>query len=178
MPIIITKLYDVLKVIVMLKLVEATAIKQESIIDYRNSYLNKAEVFPIISQIEYYYIFLDKDIYYYYFLVDESNSDYIIGAGCINPFPTPEFAKKNKGCIGYSIRPKERDKGYGTKILSLLLEKCKDFKLEYVTISCLERNLASKLIIERNGGEFRNYFVDLETNEKGVKYIIKLGKKV
>lgn len=99
MPIIIAKLYDILKVIVILKLVEATAIKQESIIDYRNSYLNKAEVFPIISQIEYYYIFLDKDIYHYYFLVDESNPDYIIGAGCINPFPTPEFAKKTRDVL-------------------------------------------------------------------------------
>lgn len=178
MFIITTKLYDVLEVIIILKLVEAPAIKYDAIVEYRNSYYNQDDVFPIINQIEKYYTLLDKDVYHYYFLVDETNLDYIIGTGCINPFPTPEFVKKNRGCIGYSIRPNERNKGYGTKILGLLLEKCKAFNLKYVSISCLESNAASKLIIEKHGGEFRKTFVDSKTNESGINYVIKLGKKM
>lgn len=58
------------------------------------------------------------------------------------------------GHIGYVIRPSERKKGYGAKILRLGLLKAKTKGLKKVLIDCRENNIASKKIIEANGGVF------------------------
>ena len=60
------------------------------------------------------------------------------------------------GHIGYGIRPSLRRRGYGQIILSLALEKCRDMGLNRILITCDSDNLASKKIIERNGGEFES----------------------
>ena len=58
------------------------------------------------------------------------------------------------GHIGYAIRPSKYGQGYGTKILKLSLEEAKKIGLEKILITCDEDNLASRKIIEKNGGEF------------------------
>ena len=60
------------------------------------------------------------------------------------------------GHIGYSIRPSRRRMGYGELILALGLEKCPAMALTQVLVTCDSDNLASKKIIERNGGRFES----------------------
>lgn len=56
------------------------------------------------------------------------------------------------GHIGYSIRPSERGKGYGTLILALTLDHARDLGLSHVLLTCDSDNLCSARIILRNGG--------------------------
>ncbi len=60
------------------------------------------------------------------------------------------------GHIGYSIRPSRRREGYGTTILDLALQKACEFGMERVLLTCDPDNVASRKIIEKNGGEFEN----------------------
>lgn len=60
----------------------------------------------------------------------------------------------NRGSqIFYKILPIYRNKGYGTIMLNLALEKCMEFGFKTVRINCDDKNIASKKIIERNGGK-------------------------
>ena len=57
------------------------------------------------------------------------------------------------GHLGYSIAPDERKKGYGTKLLALGLQKCKELGFDKVLLICRETNIGSKKCILNNGGE-------------------------
>jgi predicted acetyltransferase len=57
------------------------------------------------------------------------------------------------GHIGYRIRPAERHKGYGTQLLALTLLEARARGLHRVLLTCDSDNLASRKIIERNGGQ-------------------------
>lgn len=57
------------------------------------------------------------------------------------------------GHIGYAIRPKYRNQGYGKKILELSLSKAKEIGLDKALVTCNRSNEASCKIIETNGGE-------------------------
>ena len=63
---------------------------------------------------------------------------------------------KQGGHIGYAIRPSERKKGYGTKILELALPVAKNLGIEKVLLTCDDENLGSAKIIEKNGGILEN----------------------
>ena len=67
----------------------------------------------------------------------------------LNPY-LAEFG----GHIGYSVRPSERSKGYAKKMLSLCLEKCREFGLVKILISCDSNNAASRRTILACGGVF------------------------
>lgn len=54
---------------------------------------------------------------------------------CLN-----ENLKENSGHIGYAIRKSERNKGYGTKILALLLSECEKLKIKEVQIGANSDN--------------------------------------
>lgn len=58
------------------------------------------------------------------------------------------------GHIGYSIRPGRRQQGYGYAILKLALEKAAQRGLGRVLLTCDPDNIASRKIIEKNGGLF------------------------
>ncbi len=64
--------------------------------------------------------------------------------------------KKEGGNIGYAIRPTERQKGYGSKILELAIPKAKEIGLQKVLITCDDENIASAKIIEKNGGKLHD----------------------
>lgn len=59
------------------------------------------------------------------------------------------------GHIGYAIRPSERKKGYGSKILELALKEAKKLKLKKVMVTCDDTNIGSQKIIEKNKGKLR-----------------------
>lgn len=58
------------------------------------------------------------------------------------------------GHIGYEIRPSRRGQGYGRLICRLALEHARALGLDRVLITCDETNIASRRIIEANGGRF------------------------
>ncbi|NMB96285.1 MAG: GNAT family N-acetyltransferase [Clostridiaceae bacterium] len=60
------------------------------------------------------------------------------------------------GHIGYGIRPSRRGRGYGKIILKLALDECKKMGILKVLITCSPDNIASKKIIEYNGGLLEN----------------------
>jgi predicted acetyltransferase len=65
---------------------------------------------------------------------------------------------KESGHIGYEIRVSERKKGYGNKILAMVLPKAYRLGLKKVLIICNEDNIGSRKIIENNGGILKNKF--------------------
>lgn len=84
-----------------------------------------------------------------YWLVDEENA-YFIGEIHIRHRLNEKLAIRG-GHIGYVIRCGEWNKGYGTCMLSLALEKAKEMGLEKVLITCDEKNIASARVMEKNG---------------------------
>lgn len=65
-----------------------------------------------------------------------------------------KFLKTFGGHIGYVIRPSARRKGYGVRILRLTLSRAGRLGLKRVLVTCSPRNIASRKIIESNGGIF------------------------
>lgn len=56
------------------------------------------------------------------------------------------------GNVFYVIRPKERQKGYGTQILGLAVKECKKLGLKQIFVCSSEGNIASQKVIKNNDG--------------------------
>ncbi|MHC4339672.1 MAG: GNAT family N-acetyltransferase [Planctomycetota bacterium] len=56
------------------------------------------------------------------------------------------------GHIGYDIRPSERSRGYGTRMLALALKKAEAHGLDWVLLTVAPDNTPSIRVIEKNGG--------------------------
>jgi predicted acetyltransferase len=76
------------------------------------------------------------------------------------------------GFIGYSIVPSQRGKGYGREMLKLALKEIPKTKYEKVLITCKELNIASKKVIEKNGGILENTYYNEENNNTYLRYWI------
>ena len=68
------------------------------------------------------------------------------------PHASSQFSDKMKSHIYFDIRPTERSRGYGRKILSLGLHKARQLGLNYVLLSYQRINRASQSIIREHGG--------------------------
>lgn len=64
------------------------------------------------------------------------------------------------GHIGDGIRPKERGKGLGTKMVALALDECRKLGIRDVLMCCDKSNIASARTIEKNGGILENEVLD------------------
>lgn len=60
------------------------------------------------------------------------------------------------GHIGYGVRPSERRKGLGKKMLRLALEKAKKIGIERALVTCNKENAGSRSIIIGSGGILEN----------------------
>lgn len=78
------------------------------------------------------------------------------------------------GLIGYSIRPSQRGKGYASEMLKLALDKFKNTNIENILITCKDFNIASKKVIERNGGIFENTYSNDDDGYTYLRYWIKI----
>ena len=78
------------------------------------------------------------------------------------------------GNIGYSIRPRERRKGYATEQLRLAKIVCKSMGMEKILVSCHKENTASAKTIRFNGGVLENEVVDERNGEVLQRYWITL----
>jgi predicted acetyltransferase len=67
-----------------------------------------------------------------------------------------EWLERYGGHIGYAIRPTKRQQGYGKLICKLALEEAREIGLTRVLITCDADNVASRKVIEANGGVFEN----------------------
>lgn len=72
----------------------------------------------------------------------------LVGVTNIRPYLDAE--RYHNGHIGYSVRPSERRKGYGTEILRLAIIKAEQLGVMDVVVSCNKRNIASKRVILNN----------------------------
>lgn len=78
------------------------------------------------------------------------------------------------GHIGYTIRPSQRQKGYGTAVLALSLIEAKKLGLKKVLVTCDESNKASAKIIEKSGGVLKDKYFGDELDELKRHYWIEL----
>lgn len=65
-----------------------------------------------------------------------------------------ERMAKYTGHVGYSVRPSERRKGYGKRMLAKACDYLKSFGFKEAYVSCLPENIGSKKIILANGAEY------------------------
>lgn len=84
-----------------------------------------------------------------YWLVDEEKT-YFIGEIAIRHRLNEALAQRG-GHIGYGVRYSEWNRGYGTIMLALALEKAKELRISPVLITCNDDNLASARVMEKNG---------------------------
>ncbi len=64
--------------------------------------------------------------------------------------------RKTGGHIGYSVHPKERNKGYATEMLRLGLKEANKLGIKKALVTCDETNHPSRRVIEKNGGIFKS----------------------
>ena len=76
--------------------------------------------------------------------------------------------------IYYEIKPEFRGQGFGTEILKLGIEEAKKIGLKKIVVTCYEENIASKKIIENNGGILVDKCV-LTDEKVFLKYEIKVS---
>lgn len=93
-----------------------------------------------------------------YFCLDTERSIFV-GAVNIRHYLS-EGLLLSGGHIGDGIRPSERGKGLGTRMIALALDKCRELSLERVLMCCDSDNFASARTIEKNGGVLENVVVD------------------
>ena len=106
-----------------------------------------------------------------FILIDEDNHIY---GGTNIRHELNDSLLKHGGHIGYLIRPSERGKGYAKLMLKLALEKCKEFNIPKVLITCREENKASAKVIENNGGIYENSLYADEKDETYRRYWINI----
>lgn len=106
-----------------------------------------------------------------YLAIDENKK--VVGAIGLRWQEVPVLMKFG-GLIGYSIRPSERSKGYATKMLQLALEEFKKVNKEKVLITCKDFNIASKKVIEKNGGIYESSYYNEEDKYTYLRYWINL----
>ena len=70
------------------------------------------------------------------------------------------------------MRPTEWRKGYATKMLALCLDKCRDFGIDKVLLTCEVDNCASRKTILANGGKFER--LAIKSDETNGRYWITL----
>ncbi|MBL7141442.1 MAG: GNAT family N-acetyltransferase [Planctomycetes bacterium] len=80
------------------------------------------------------------------------------------------------GHIGYSVRPAERGKGYGTAVCRLTIERARALGLGRVLITCDADNPASARIIEKCGGVYENEVRSRATGKMKRRYWVDLTR--
>jgi len=78
------------------------------------------------------------------------------------------------GHIGYDIRPSKRRLGYGKRALQLALPEAKKLGIHKVLVTCDSTNIASRKIIESQGGVLENEVVGEEGMPKKLRFWITL----
>ena len=78
------------------------------------------------------------------------------------------------GHAGYSVRPSERRKGYGTLLLTNAMELAREKDIDRLLITCEPANIASIGVIEKCGGRFEDKYYHESLNHEVLRYWIPL----
>lgn len=78
------------------------------------------------------------------------------------------------GHIGYLIRPSERGKGYGSKLLKYALIEARKLEIDRVLVTCRCDNIGSERVILNNNGVYENDYYDEENGKTYKRYWIEL----
>lgn len=100
----------------------------------------------------------------YFWLVDEERNHFI-GEISIRHKLT-ESLLRYAGHIGYGVRCSEWNKGYGTLMLKLALEKAKEMGLSKVLLTCDDDNPASAKVMENNGAVLQDKIENIIDGKK------------
>ena len=92
-----------------------------------------------------------------YFCLDDERNIFV-GAVNIRHWLN-EGLLRSGGHIGDGIRPSERRKGLGTKMVALALEECRKLGIGKVLMVCAKENIASAKTIMNNGGVLENEII-------------------
>lgn len=111
--------------------------------------------------------------YTLYLAIDNNNE--IVGAIVIRWKQVPTLMTFG-GLIGYSVRPSQRGKGYASEMLKLALDKFENISIDNILITCKDFNLASKKVIEKNGGIFENTYINKDDGYTYLRYWIRNKK--
>lgn len=154
--------------LIMIKLVKISKEYKKQLFEMMDEWTKANErIIPFsISRIDYHYfdIYINKieeleinktnvNSHVYFCLNTKTNK--FIGAVTIRESLSDELLKRG-GHISDGIRPSERRKGYGTQLVKLALEKCKDLNLNKVLMVCDKNNIASAKTITKNNGKLEN----------------------
>jgi predicted acetyltransferase len=69
-----------------------------------------------------------------------------------------DYLRNIGGHIGYGVLNEHRGKGYASQMLEGALGYCRSLGLSRVLVTCDENNLASRKVIEKNGGVLENFY--------------------
>ena len=106
---------------------------------------------------------------YYLYLVFDDNK--LIGLLHIR-FDLTDDLRDSYGDIGYGVRPKERRKGYATKMLNYALDVCREKNMTEAIMACYTDNFGSNKTIQKNGGVL--YRTDTEERKISDEWTITL----
>ena len=107
-----------------------------------------------------------------YFYVREED-DRIVGMVNIR-LALNDILRKEAGHIGYSIRPAERRKHYGTDLLTRALDVCSTIGIKEVLVSCGKDNIASAGVIRKCDGLLKEELYSERYNKDLQMYVIRL----
>ena len=79
--------------------------------------------------------------------------------------------------VGYAVRPSKRRKGYATKALQCLLDEARNLKIDKLMPSCGGDNVASRRVIERNGGMLLDPVPNDNARHRELRFIIDLDAR-
>lgn len=85
-----------------------------------------------------------------------------------------DYLEKYAGHIGYSVRPRERRKGYAKQMLKKALVFCREIKIDKVLITCTDGNIGSEKTILANGGIYESTVHEPYENKERKRFWISL----
>ena len=146
----------------MITLIPPTRAMEKAAMAFRQAFFDAGE--PIIngscrldmseSYDEWLAILRDETVSETYFAVNEANEL----VGIINFRRELIGFYADKGHIGYSVLPAQRQKGYATAMLHTILGRAAEIGLHEVKVVCLADNLPSIKTVLNNGGVFERAF--------------------
>lgn len=80
-----------------------------------------------------------------------------------------DLLRDSGGHIGYDVRPTARRRGYASAMLGEALPVARALGLDQVLVTCDSDNVASRKVIEANGGRYE------DTRDNKLRYWIRTG---
>jgi predicted acetyltransferase len=79
------------------------------------------------------------------------------------------------GHVGYSVRPSERCKGYGTCLLEAGMEMARELNIDRILVTCDPTNIGSAKVIMKCGGVLEEKFLHEPVGHEVFRYWITLA---